>query len=117
MEFNLHKSEEIYSFSLYLFFIFTYIVLVILSFTSFSFWVISIMITLAATFIYLWIMYLLINKYISLYQNQQKEDSYFKPLVKEEMFKEIDFKIKDDVITEIGDLDFSSSFIKEKFLS
>lgn len=62
-------------------------------------------------------MYFLLSYYMNTYSSNQKEDSYFKPLDEKELLKEVKYEVYENVLTEVGDMNFSNEFIEENFTS
>ena len=112
-----HIPEEIYAFSLYLFFYVLFTLWIVCLFTSYSYLAVSLTLFISLTAVYIAIMYYLLSIYNNFNAKKQREDKFFKPLSLINMQKEVKYKIRDDVLPEIGDLDFSMEFIEQNFLS
>lgn len=111
-----HQPEEIYSFNLYLLSNALYLVIVITLFTKYCLVFQVIAIFISSLFVYTSFIYFLSSLYNSIDHKEQTEDLYFKPISLEESMKEIDYKLEDNMLLEIGDMDFKMEEIEERFL-
>lgn len=113
------KSQEIYAFNVYLISIFSIIMYLFCSIVpcNITYWINAITVLIYVTILTLILGYYLLSLLWSLENCDQTEDSLFKPLTKEDMMVEVDYKIDSGILPDVGDLNFTKKFIEDNFCS